>query len=231
MFFLVSLLAGFILTTQVFFTTPSVSNNPMDSYQGLQDSIAILSNEQETLKARLASLQDELSKRTAATANNNLQKELEDLKEELALTEISGRGVTVTLDDNFSSSTNFTEHGNVCYAADLRDIVNVMKLAGAQGIAINDQRLNYATVLACVGESVIVNSIKMLPPFRVSAVVADQSLMKSYLETDKYLADLLNRKEQGEVRYEVESKREIILPAFRGTLNTDYLTATVQDEV
>lgn len=203
----------------------------MDSYQGLQDSIEILSTQQETLKSRLAFLQDELSKRTAATSSDNEQQELEDLKEKLALTELSGRGVNVILDDNFSGNTKFTDHESICYAADLRDIVNVMKLAGAKGIAINNQRLNYATVLACVGESVIVNSIKMLPPFTVSAVVSDQNLMESYLETDKYLADLLNRKEQGELRYEVESKRELVLPAFQGTMNTDHLTASTPDEV
>jgi len=230
-FFLVSLLAGFMLTTQFLFMQPVSNNNPVDSYQGLQDSIALLSTEQETLKSRLSLLQEELAKRQKNASDNTLQKELSDLKEQLALTEISGRGVKVILDDNFSGSTTFSPNESVCYAADLRDIVNVMKLAGAEGIAINDQRLNYATVLACVGESVIVNSVKMLPPFSIVAVTRDQSLLRNYLETDKYLVDLLNRKQAGDLRYTVESKSEIMLPAYQGSLNTDHLKAVSNDEL
>lgn len=222
-FSLVGVLFGFVLASQLFFTTPYLKSNPFEPYNELQDSIRALSQEQETLQARLALLRDELANYDEVGVSAGLKNRLEKLKEELGLTELAGSGIKVTLDDNFAQSEEFSLAENICYAADLRDIINLVRMAGSDGIAVNGQRVTYATPMACVGNSVLVNNVRMLPPFEVAVVSNNTRVLGSYLNTEKFLPQIYNRLKNEEVVFLVEEKDEIVLPSYKGRLSFDYL--------
>jgi uncharacterized protein YlxW (UPF0749 family) len=224
-FLAVSILLGFVLTSQVLYSK-YLSTNPFEPYQDLQDSIRSLSQEQKTLQTRLDLLRNEVSTYESEELNSSLKNNLQKLKEQIGLTEISGNGIKVTLDDKVGGEGSIE---NVCYAADLRDIVNLMRVANVKGIAINDQRVTYATSIACVGDSVLLNNVRMLPPFEIMAVTSRSAELENYLTTEKFLADLYDRLAREEVIFVIEKRREILLPAYKGNLAFDYLKSTADE--
>jgi uncharacterized protein YlxW (UPF0749 family) len=53
---------------------------------------------------------------------------------------------------------------------ELRDVVNLLWLAGAEAVAVNDERLVASTSIYCVGSTVIVNETRLSPPYDVRAI-------------------------------------------------------------
>jgi uncharacterized protein YlxW (UPF0749 family) len=222
-------LVGFVLVSQLVFTNSYLSSNPLEPYNELQDSIRALSQEQETLQERLSLLRDELSNYDELDVSASLKRQLENLKGEAGLTEIAGRGIKVTLDDKFSESPDYALVDNVCYASDLRDIINLMRAAGVKGIAINNQRITYAASITCVGTSVLVNNVRMLPPFQISSVISNTWTLKNYLTTEKFLPEIYKRLNQNELVFLVEDKAELVIPAYKGNLAFDYLKESTDE--
>jgi len=58
----------------------------------------------------------------------------------------------------------------------LLDIVNELNAAGAEAIAINDQRLLSTTGIHYFSNAVMINSIPITPPFVISAIGNPQAL-------------------------------------------------------
>ncbi|MDD4351909.1 MAG: DUF881 domain-containing protein [Candidatus Gracilibacteria bacterium] len=224
-----SVLLGFVLVSQLVFTNSYLNSNPLEPYNELQNSIRALSQEQETLQERLALLRDELSNYDQLEVSSTLKKQLESLKGDAGLTEIAGRGIKVTLDDKFSESPDYAVVDNVCYASDLRDIVNLMRAAGVQGIAINNQRITYSASITCVGTSVLVNNVRMLPPFQITSIISNAWTLKNYLSTEKFLPGIYTRLKQNELVFLVEDKADSVLPAYKGNLAFDYLKKTADE--
>ena len=54
--------------------------------------------------------------------------------------------------------------------SDLRSVVNELFSAGAEAIAINDQRLVANSSIRCVGPTVLVNSERLAPPYKIAAI-------------------------------------------------------------
>jgi uncharacterized protein YlxW (UPF0749 family) len=84
-------------------------------------------------------------------------------------TPLSGPGITVTIDDAPDAEAGSL---NRVLDRDLQDIVNVLWQSGAEGIAINDQRLTGTSAIRAAGEAILVNYQPLARPYRVAAVGA-----------------------------------------------------------
>ena len=52
----------------------------------------------------------------------------------------------------------------------MRTVVEELWLAGAEGVAVNGERVTVATAILDIGGSVLVNSAYLAPPYQVSAI-------------------------------------------------------------
>src|SRR6266850_2815466 len=130
----------------------------------LLDAANSLQNEQNTLKAQLADLRGQLDAiqvgaASQSTASRDLQARIEELRSAAGLTERTGDGVVVTLDDARTTTPGQTSNvdKSICHSTDLTDIVNAAWRGGAQSIAINGERVVGSTSVYCVGSTIMVN--------------------------------------------------------------------------
>lgn len=103
-----------------------------------------------------------------------LQKELEKANLLLGKTDVTGKGIVVTLTDN--------EYKDI-EAYDLIQLINELRLAGAEAISVNDERIVATSDIAYINNTLIViNGKKMSSPYVVKAI-GDQSYLESGLTT------------------------------------------------
>jgi uncharacterized protein YlxW (UPF0749 family) len=87
---------------------------------------------------------------------------------------VKGPGIKVTLRD--SQKPLLSDEEGVIHESDLLMVVNELRIAGAEAIAINDQRVGLMTGIRCVGSVVMVNNVPMAAPYVVSCIGDGQQL-------------------------------------------------------
>ena len=100
-----------------------------------------------------------------------LKLEKEDTDMLVGKTDVEGEGVVVTLTDN--SEFDIT-------ADDLLVLVNELKLAGAEAISINDKRVVSMSEIVDVGDTILINTDRIVSPYVVKAI-GDQKYLSSAL--------------------------------------------------
>jgi uncharacterized protein YlxW (UPF0749 family) len=185
-------------------------------------SIERLEAEQQELKTQLTGLRQELATRQQAVASASdrlyaLKAELDRQRLLAGLTPVRGPGVLVTLDDSAMQVLAGADTNTyIIHEYDLRDIVNLLWMAGSEAIAINDERLVNNSSLYCVGSTVMVNNTRLSPPYHIRAI-GNARVQQDYLRNPSYLQDLKRKKHQYGLRFEIESVANLTLPAYTGS--------------
>lgn len=184
-------------------------------------SVERLEVEQRELRATLAELRQEVAERQQAAAANTDR--LQTLKAELdrqqllaGLTPVRGPGVQVTLDDSDVRIPGGADPNKyIIHEYDLRDIVNLLWMAGSEAIAINDERLVSNSSIYCLGSTVMVNNTRLSPPYLIRAI-GNPKVQQDYLRNPSYLKQMKDKQHLYGLRFEVESFSAVILPAYTG---------------
>lgn len=93
--------------------------------------------------------------------------EMDRLAVDAGATELTGPGVVISMDDAPDAQPGSL---NRVLDRDLQAIVNELWRAGAQGIAINDQRLVETSAIRGAGDAILVNYHPLTRPYIVGAV-------------------------------------------------------------
>lgn len=180
-----------------------------------------LEAEQRELRAVLAELRQEVAARQQAAAANTDR--LQALKAELdrqqllaGLTPVRGPGVLVTLDDSDVQIPGGADPNRyIIHEYDLRDIVNLLWMAGSEAVAINDERLVSNSSIYCLGSTVMVNNTRLSPPYFIRAI-GNPKVQQDYLRNPSYLKQLKEKQRHYGLRLEVEGSTAVTLPAYSG---------------
>lgn len=130
----------------------------------------------EDLKNRLLAATNDLDNyRKEAEQNTDGAKamaaELERYKILAGLTDVKGKGITVTLSDSAAEpDAGKSASSYIIHDSDLRTIVNELRSADAEAISINGERLVSSSEIRCVGPTIIINGNKYVPPFVIKAI-------------------------------------------------------------
>jgi uncharacterized protein YlxW (UPF0749 family) len=189
----------------------------------LWTSVGKLETEQRELKATLAALREELAQDRLEAATNTdrleaLSAELQRQQFLAGLTPLRGPGVTVILDDSEVQIPAAADpNAYIIHEHDLRDIVNVLWMAGSDAMAINDQRLVNSSAIYCVGSTVMVNDTRLSPPYVIRAI-GNPRVQQDYLRNPSYLRDLKEKQRLYGLGFEVQAGSNLRLPAYDGGL-------------
>lgn len=232
-FVLTGLFIGTLLTVQFRSSIPAATFFS-DQLRAQQDLIDGYVEDQGFLKSRIVSLRAEISaaqeKAQASIQTANLEM-LKKLKAQLGLSSLRGPGVEIQVDDGlFVNRDNpDTVSQSLIHASDLRDIVNVLRAAKAEAIAINDQRIIASTPITSVGNTILVNNFHLLPPFTVSAV-GDSELIMQRLNDPSTLPDLQQRTQDLNIQLNAEVKEGLLIPEYTGNLSVQYISELQESE-
>ncbi len=183
--------------------------------------VARLEFDQSGLRSELSGLRQELAVRQQAAAANTGR--LAELKSELdrqqllaGLVAVHGPGVTVVLDDAHGlARPGAVPEDYLIHEYDLRDVVNLLWMAGSEAIAVNDERLVSNSSIYCVGSTVMVNSTRLAPPYKITAV-GNSRVQQDVLRNPSYLENLKQRAQDYGVEFGVTAARDLTLPPYRG---------------
>ena len=141
-----------------------------------------------------------------------LETELQQAEQALGKTDVQGSGIIVTLTDNEYS--NIDEY-------DLFKLVNELRLAGAEAISINDQRIVSMTDIKNIADAlIVVNGAKLTSPYVVEAI-GNQSYLESglTLKTYGYMDKQINANNKTAV---IERQDNIIIGKYEGNIELKY---------
>ena len=99
------------------------------------------------------------------------------------LTGVSGSGVDIGIDD---SQITGQPDAYLVHDEYLAEIINVLKGAGAQAIAINGQRVTANSECLCLGPAIRVNGVRLFAPYHIEAIGVPDTLADSFIDSDIY---------------------------------------------
>lgn len=206
-------------------TGTTISTNAKENE--LRDAVLKAKEKYDNLYAELEEKEKQLEKeRTNSTQNNTKLTELENtIKDEnkiLGLSEVTGYGIIITLNDNQKISLNnwFADPNLlIVHDIDLINIVNELKNAGAEAISINEQRIVTTSAIECDGNVIKINGEKIGAPFEIKAIGFPETLINinrfggyAQLLADRLLDITVNKVD----------KEKITIPKYTGVMKFEY---------
>jgi uncharacterized protein YlxW (UPF0749 family) len=165
------------------------------------------------LLARLDDLKKAAKNGLTATQAKQLNAQVKTLQQIAGLTPVTGPGVVVVLSDSVDKSTQGMPFPlGIVHDYDLLQVVNELRSAQADAIAINGRRITGYTPIRCVGPVVYIDGESAAPPFRITAIGDPDKLYAALDYRDGILDNL--RKQTLVVR--VARADKLNLPAGEG---------------
>ncbi len=121
------------------------------------------------------------------------------------LTTVSGRGIVIKLDDSGLILRS------IVHDTYLMEILNVLKGAGAQAVAINGERIVPTSEVLCLGPSIRVNGTRLFAPYRITAIGDPDVLMNAY-QNSRIYSTIVSQN----LLYDVQKSEKIVITSFSG---------------
>jgi len=143
------------------------------------------------------------------------QDELKTAQLRAGLTQVTGSGLEIILDDNYDSMRNYPggdPNSYIIHYDDLLSVISDLKSSGAEAISINDQRFIGTTELRCVGNVILINTTRVAPPFVILAI-GNPDLMRDIVEYGRY-----GYLRQAGFPVSITAIDDLVLPAYKGEM-------------
>lgn len=178
--------------TQQFIRKAAVGNRIevlADRYRDALEQVDKLRTDVDSLRKTVSDYEGAASENS--TLIEKMNSELQETKAAAGLVAVRGPGIQVLLEDSeIRARTAEEQNAYLVHDIDLLQLVNELKAAGAEALAVNDQRIVAMSEIRCVGPSVKVNGTTIASPYTVQAV-GDPAALKSALELRMGLLDML----------------------------------------
>lgn len=140
-----------------------------------------------------------------------VEKELEQTNMYLGKTDVEGQGIIITLNEMEEDSIS---------AEDLLIIVDYLRLAGAEAISINGERIiNMSDIVYVSGSIIFVNQQRILPPYRIMAIGNPTKLESTLLGNGGYVEELRNIG----FNINIERQNKITIPKYNKEIGFKYI--------
>jgi uncharacterized protein YlxW (UPF0749 family) len=152
------------------------------------------------------------SNATGAKAQiRTLNSQIAELRILAGLTPVQGPGVRITLKDNpqtGQATPNSPFVAGMVHDYDILQVVNELRAAGAEAIAVNGIRITGYTPIRCVGPAIIIDGRPVPAPFVIEAI-GDLKELKSTLKRPNSVVG--NLRESGSIGVEIGTPGRIEL--------------------
>jgi len=220
---LASVILGVMLTAQ-FRSTAARLPAREQSRLATTDTVRRLETEQRLLKERIAELRLAVAayQRTAEPVVSAPIADVEQQRLRAGLIAMRGPGLVVVLDDSSKAVSPGEDANNyIIHDYELRDVISLLWLAGAEAIAVNNERLVNVSSVYCVGSTILVNDTRLSPPYEVRAI-GDPAALEQAIQNPRNLVKLRSRVKTYGIELRVAPQKETTIPAYSGNLNIRY---------
>lgn len=222
-------LAGLLFVTS-FNTAKGTDIRKDSSLLKLSDLIQERSRKNKELDESDAALRDSVE--SLAESDDGRTKaqdeKLTGLEKSTGTQELSGKGITVTLNDAPPNATaklpGYPEPQPdylVIHQQDLQAVVNALWQGGAKGIKVMDQRLISTSAVRCVGNTLILQGRVYSPPYKITAV-GDPGKLQQALAASKAIQTYMVYVNVYGLGWKVTEDGTVTLPGYSGTVDLHY---------
>ncbi|MCH5186137.1 MAG: DUF881 domain-containing protein [Oscillospiraceae bacterium] len=227
---IVCMITTYIITCQFGSVKVNNASNPEKMrLEELQSRLTLEREKNEDMLARLVEAQKSLeSYRNEINSGGKVMKsiveEFNQARVLAGITEVKGEGLVVTLDDGKELNSS-GEKFAIVHDSDIRMVLCELSAAGAEAISINGQRIVATSAVRCVGNTVMINDVKIAPPFEISAIGNGETL-EAAINIKGGVADYL--KGWGIV---ITTKKtgNISIPRYSGVVNMKYAQPVIEE--
>ena len=203
---------GFMLAVQFRTTQDIKSTVPFQRIEDLSQRLLQTEKERDSLLDELESL-----KRSAGKEVVN--KEMQKLKMAAGSMAVSGQGVVIIIDDSKKQSkTGENPNLYLIHDDDILKVINELWAAGAEAVAINEQRLIATSEIRCAGPTLSVNNTRSSPPYEILAIGDPKSLENSL----KMRGGVVETLQFWGIQVQIKKLDHIVVPGYKGAYTFEY---------
>ncbi|MDA8237110.1 MAG: DUF881 domain-containing protein [Chloroflexi bacterium] len=217
---------GFLVAAQARGEGPRVRYTTQERTP-LVEAVVALQAQQEQLKAQVLDLRSRIAAADQAAAGSD--QEVRALNDALlaarvgaGVVALEGTGIVLQFDDSqvpVPPDASAAEYR--VGAGDLRSVVEELWLAGAEAISVNGERIVPTTAIIDIGDTVLVNSAYLAPPYQVAAI--GPSDLYDVLAASPGFVDLVRaRADRFGIRISVAQPASVTVPAYAGSVTLRY---------
>ncbi|MGY1708919.1 DUF881 domain-containing protein [Geodermatophilus sp. SYSU D00758] len=145
------------------------------------------------------------------------------------LVALTGPGVEITLDDaprrpDGSLPVGARPDDVVIHQSDVQAVVNAVWAAGADAVAIMDQRLIATSAVRCVGNVLLLQGRTYSPPFVVTAI-GDADVIRAQLAASPQVQLFRQAVADFGLGFAVRDRGQLTVPAYDGSLDMEHASA------
>jgi len=220
---LVGLVLGVMLSLQFRVTRDIQQNEVIRRTQDLSEQVAQTRRERDALQTRVTGLRSQMEQMSAGSQGTQLKQEMDQAGILAGVTELTGPGVEVTLNDS-SVSLKPGENPNlyVLHDEDVLRVLNELKAAGAEAVAMNGERFLATTEIRCTDPTIVLNKNKRLAPPYVVTAIGNPDTMESSLKMKGGVAETL---QFFGIQVSVKKMAQVAVPSYAGGVQYDYARA------
>jgi uncharacterized protein YlxW (UPF0749 family) len=217
---------GFLIAAQLSSEGPRVRYTTQERTP-LLETATELQAQQDDLRARIIQLRDQIQgveSQGAGSADlvRTLNDELEQARIAAGLIPLTGTGIVLQLEDSEQPvPKDGSQSDYLVGSRDIRTVVEQLWLAGAEAIAINDERVTPTTAIIDIGSSLLVNSAYLAPPYQVTAL-GPADLYQRLSSAPGFIDFVHARAEGYGIRLSFAEPPSVDMPAFVGTVSLRY---------
>jgi uncharacterized protein YlxW (UPF0749 family) len=217
---------GFLIAAQLASEGPRIRYTSQERTP-LVDTALDLQRQQDALKQRILDLRGELQGLEAtgeggAEVTKALNDKLEQSRIAAGLVALQGPGLVIQLADSTAAlPPDVNERDYLVSGQDLLTVVEELWLAGAEGIAVNGERVTVGTAIVDIGGSVLVNSAYVAPPYQVSAI-GPSDMFDRLTRSPGFVDFIRARAETFGIGVGYAVSDTVDLPAYAGSVNLRY---------
>lgn len=170
--YIITLIISFLFVFVIYIQFKTVEKTDIQTLEAMREvelrsEIASTKRKIEEKEKKIISINEKINEYLNELKNNTsapelLNKELEQAETYLGYTNITGSGIIITLTD--SENTNISSN-------DILMLINQLKIAGAEAVSINNERLiNSSEVVTVNNDLIYVNGKKQNNPYIIKAI-------------------------------------------------------------
>ncbi|MGY1746323.1 DUF881 domain-containing protein [Blastococcus sp. SYSU D00695] len=191
-----------------------------------RDALEEQTAEAEELGAQIDRLTDQAASQDGAVAA--ARTEADALTLSAGMEALTGPGVRIVLDDAPRLPDGSLPRGArpddvVIHQSDVQAVVNALWAAGADGVAVMDQRLIATSAVRCVGNVLLLEGRTYSPPFQISAI-GDLDAFLDQLAASPQVGVFQDAVAAFGLTFSVRGSTSVDLPAHPGTPALEYAT-------
>lgn len=221
---LVGLALGTLLSIQFKVTRETMRTPQISRVQSMIAKVGEARAERDKKQEQVGKMRADLDKIAAGAELGPLREDLQFARIEAGFSEVSGQGIEVTLNDS-NTVVKPGENANlyVLHDEDILRVLNELRAAGAEALAINGQRVLATSEIRCTGPTILINrNQRLTPPFVIGAIGNQDNLINSL----KMRGGVIDNLQFFNIQVAIKKVAQISIPAIPASTSFDYAKPT-----